>query len=91
MMVSVATDEFFERYRRRTYVTPQSYLAFITLYRSVYTKKVARVEDLATSINSGLAKLERGASRIESMEGGGGGGGREEARAGGVDLGSRDN
>ena len=51
-MVDDSTQLFFERFRRRTYVTPRSYLGFIELYREVYVKKVEHVQELATSINS---------------------------------------
>eukprot|EP00966_Prymnesium_polylepis_P080457 1864171-Prymnesium_polylepis.1 len=68
VMVSGACDEFFDRYRRRTYVTPRSYLGFISLYREVYVKKVGHVEDLAGSINMGLAKLEQAGTDVENMK-----------------------
>ena len=67
-MVSDGTDLFFERYRRRTYVTPRSYLGFINLYREVYVKKVAHVEELASSINSGLLKLEQASQDVDLMK-----------------------
>ena len=38
-MVDDGCNLFFERFRRRTYVTPRSYLGFIDLYRDVYVKK----------------------------------------------------
>ena len=68
VMVSDATDEFFERFRRRTYVTPRSYLGFIGLYRSVYKVKVGHVEELASSINAGLSKLEQAGTDVENMK-----------------------
>ena len=41
-MVDDGRNLFFERFRRRTYVTPRSYLGFIDLYRDVYVKKWPR-------------------------------------------------
>ena len=43
-MVDDGTALFFERYRRKTYVTPRSYLSFVELYREVYHQKVSHVE-----------------------------------------------
>ena len=63
-MVDDGCQLFFERYRRKTYVTPRSYLGFISLYREVYVKKVAHVEELASSINSGLEKLEQASADV---------------------------
>ena len=67
-MVSDSTEDFFEKYRRRTYVTPRSYLGFIELYRQVYVKKVEHVQQLADSINSGLAKLEQATEDVDLMK-----------------------
>jgi len=67
-MVDDGCDLFFERFRRRTYVTPKSYLSFIELYREVYVKKVAHVEELATSINQGLVKLEQASADVDVMK-----------------------
>ena len=67
-MVDDGCNLFFERFRRRTYVTPRSYLGFIDLYRDVYVKKVAKVEELATSINNGLIKLEQASADVDVMK-----------------------
>ena len=67
-MVDDGCNLFFERFRRRTYVTPRSYLGFINLYRDVYVKKVAKVEELATSINNGLIKLEQASADVDVMK-----------------------
>ena len=67
-MVDDSTQVFFEKYRRRTYVTPRSYLGFIELYREVYVKKVEKVQELALSINNGLLKLEQASSDVDLMK-----------------------
>jgi dynein heavy chain len=38
------------------------------LYRDVYVKKVAKVEELATSINNGLIKLEQASADVDVMK-----------------------
>ena len=55
--VSDGIGEYFERYRRNVYVTPKSFLSFLTSYSETYLKKVANLTELASSINTGLEKL----------------------------------
>ncbi|XP_027535085.1 dynein heavy chain 5, axonemal-like isoform X2 [Neopelma chrysocephalum] len=49
--------EYFERYRRRTFVTPKSYLSFIGGYKAVYEERFASVGCLSERVRTGLAKL----------------------------------
>ncbi|XP_078069648.1 dynein axonemal heavy chain 8-like [Mustelus asterias] len=50
-------EDYFQRYRRRTHITPKSYLAFINSYKSIYTEKHVNINDLAEHMQVGLSKL----------------------------------
>ena len=66
--VTAACQEYFEKYRRHVYVTPKSYLSFIAGYKSLYEKKLVYVRELATSINSGLAKMGEAKVDVNKMK-----------------------
>lgn len=53
--------EYFERFRRLTFVTPKSYLSFIDSYKLVYTEKIAHVGTLAERMQTGEHGLMGGA------------------------------
>ncbi|KAK9865923.1 hypothetical protein WJX84_001850 [Apatococcus fuscideae] len=67
--VTAACQEYFEKFRRHVYVTPKSYLSFIAGYKALYDKKRSFVQQLATSINSGLAKMNEAKLDVGKMKG----------------------
>ncbi|XP_059501668.1 dynein axonemal heavy chain 8-like [Stegostoma tigrinum] len=50
-------EDYFQRYRRRTHITPKSYLAFINSYKTIYKEKHVNINDLAEHMQLGLSKL----------------------------------
>mmetsp|Transcript_11859 Transcript_11859/g.17623 ORF Transcript_11859/g.17623 Transcript_11859/m.17623 type:complete len:4548 (-) Transcript_11859:28-13671(-) len=66
--IVLITREYFEKYRRNTYVTPKSYLSFIDNYKSIYSKKLGEIKKMADQLNKGLSKLEQAAKDIEQMK-----------------------
>ena len=45
--------EYFQRFRRQTYVTPKSYLSFIAGYKTIYSEKKGEIGILAERMNTG--------------------------------------
>ncbi|KAG8199526.1 hypothetical protein JTE90_009368 [Oedothorax gibbosus] len=66
--VSYQCNVYFQRYRRLTYVTPKSYLAFINGYKAIYTEKKREINNLAIRINSGLTKLQEATISVNQLK-----------------------
>jgi dynein heavy chain len=43
-LVSDVCEIYFQRMRRRVFVTPKSYLSFIDLYKAVYSDKYNKID-----------------------------------------------
>ncbi|XP_068088806.1 dynein axonemal heavy chain 8 [Hyperolius riggenbachi] len=65
--VSESCESYFQRYRRRTYVTPKSYLSFLSNYKSVYAEKLKYISDQAERMNRGLSKLLEASNSIRRL------------------------
>ena len=53
-LVATVCEEYFQRYRRQTHVTPMSYLSFINGYKGIYGKKKEEIGILADRMNTGM-------------------------------------
>uniref|UniRef100_A0A7S1KLW9 AAA+ ATPase domain-containing protein n=2 Tax=Percolomonas cosmopolitus TaxID=63605 RepID=A0A7S1KLW9_9EUKA len=62
------TKQYFERFRRNTYVTPKSYLGFIESYKTIYTSKITEIKNMADTLNKGLSKLLQASKDVEKMK-----------------------
>eukprot|EP00217_Crustomastix_stigmatica_P013603 CAMPEP_0183798542 /NCGR_PEP_ID=MMETSP0803_2-20130417/19119_1 /TAXON_ID=195967 /ORGANISM="Crustomastix stigmata, Strain CCMP3273" /LENGTH=4519 /DNA_ID=CAMNT_0026043227 /DNA_START=42 /DNA_END=13598 /DNA_ORIENTATION=- len=67
--VTAACTEYFDRFRRHVYVTPKSYLSFISGYKELYGRKLSETRVLADKINSGLEKLFEAKHDVAKMKG----------------------
>jgi len=67
-IVTDASVEYFQRFRKAVYCTPKSYLGFIDLYRDIYKEKVSAVHILADKINGGLLKLQQAGEDVRLMK-----------------------
>ncbi|XP_068603948.1 LOW QUALITY PROTEIN: dynein axonemal heavy chain 5 [Brachionichthys hirsutus] len=66
-LVAEKCGEYFERFRRQTFVTPKSFLSFIDSYKVIYSEKIGHVGTLAERMKTGLCKLmeaEQSVSRL---------------------------
>ncbi|CAL8275103.1 unnamed protein product [Lota lota] len=65
--VSEACELYFERFRRRTHVTPKSYLSFINGYKTLYTERHSYINNLAERMNIGLDKLMEASESVAEL------------------------
>ncbi|ETB59265.1 hypothetical protein YYC_03499 [Plasmodium yoelii 17X] len=65
--VSETCETYKERMRRNTYVTPKSYLTFISLYKQMYVNKYDEIKCLKESVDIGLKKLNEAAMDVQKM------------------------
>jgi dynein heavy chain len=67
--VGTTCEDYFVQFRRRTFVTPSSYLSFLDSYRKLYGTKKGGIDILAEQMKTGLDKLaEAGQSVAELSE-----------------------
>uniref|UniRef100_A0A8C7NCB1 Dynein, axonemal, heavy chain 5 n=1 Tax=Oncorhynchus kisutch TaxID=8019 RepID=A0A8C7NCB1_ONCKI len=66
-LVAEKCTEYFQRFRRQTYVTPRSYLSFIDGYKIIYSEKIAQVGMLAERMKTGLAKLMEAEQSVSQL------------------------
>ncbi|TPX43177.1 hypothetical protein SeLEV6574_g05202 [Synchytrium endobioticum] len=67
-LVAGACDTYFTQFRRRTHVTPKSYLSFLNSYKTLYTQKRKEVGILADRMNMGLAKLVEASKAVAVLQ-----------------------
>ncbi|KAI6071724.1 Dynein heavy chain 8, axonemal isoform X1 [Aix galericulata] len=66
-IVSESCENYFQRYRRRAYVTPKSYLSFINGYKEVYSEKLASINEQAERMQIGLSKLMEASESVAKL------------------------
>ncbi|XP_046587391.1 dynein axonemal heavy chain 7-like [Neodiprion lecontei] len=68
MSTQQMSKEFFTRVRRRTYVTPTSYLELINTFKSLLEKKRGEVIFAKTRYEGGLDKLDNTNQQVKEMQ-----------------------
>ncbi|KAF7401630.1 hypothetical protein HZH68_007450 [Vespula germanica] len=59
--------EYYNRFRRQTYVTPKSFLVFLTGYKKLYEQKLNNINMLAVRMSNGLSKLVDAAVQVDEL------------------------
>ncbi|KAI3381764.1 hypothetical protein SNEBB_005804 [Seison nebaliae] len=55
--ISTSCELYFNKYRRRAFVTPKSFLSYLDVYKKVYTDQLVMYQKLKEKMQSGLSKL----------------------------------
>ncbi|CAG0918290.1 unnamed protein product [Notodromas monacha] len=67
-VVSDLCIEYFERLRRSAHVTPKSFMTFLNLYKSVYSKRYSEIAELAERMDHGLGKLQEASTSVSQLK-----------------------
>jgi len=67
-LVNEVCGIYFQQMRRHVYVTPKSYLSFISMYKEVYLRKFKGIDVEEQNINSGLEKLAEATRGIDELK-----------------------
>lgn len=67
-MVNDVCSIYYNKMRRHVYVTPKSYLSFISSYKEVYKIKVSELEDQEKRVAVGLKKLKGAEEDVKEMQ-----------------------
>eukprot|EP00966_Prymnesium_polylepis_P206274 4779736-Prymnesium_polylepis.1 len=63
-----ASVEYFERSRRRTYLTPKSILDTVAEFKTVYARKLDDMTTFAQRVEAGLVKMREAAADVENLK-----------------------
>ncbi|XP_052240013.1 dynein axonemal heavy chain 8-like isoform X2 [Dreissena polymorpha] len=65
--VALTCQNYFQRFRRQTHVTPKSYLSFLDGYIVLYKQKYDEIGELAARMNTGLEKLIEASASVDKL------------------------
>lgn len=68
LSVNQAAEQFYEELKRRTYVTPTSYLELIQTFKNLYGMKVNQITMQRNRYEVGLDKLDFAAGQVGLMQ-----------------------
>jgi dynein heavy chain len=66
--VEVQSDEFYERFRRKNYVTPTSYLELLSTYTKLLVQKRKQVGSLRERLSNGVDKITSTKIQVGEMQ-----------------------
>ncbi|KAK9298339.1 hypothetical protein QLX08_008257 [Tetragonisca angustula] len=59
--------QYFDRFRREVYVTPKSFLTFLSGYKLLYKERLDNINMLSYRMSSGLSKLVDAAAQVDEL------------------------
>ncbi|KOX80134.1 Dynein heavy chain 8, axonemal [Melipona quadrifasciata] len=59
--------QYFDRFRRQVYVTPKSFLTFLSGYKLLYKQRLDNINMLSYRMSSGLSKLIDAAAQVDEL------------------------
>ncbi|XP_046493196.1 dynein axonemal heavy chain 8 [Neodiprion pinetum] len=59
--------EYYNRFRRQSYVTPKSFLSFIGGYKIIYKQRLDNINSLAFGMSNGLSKLVDATAQVDDL------------------------
>ncbi|OHT09327.1 Dynein heavy chain family protein [Tritrichomonas foetus] len=62
-------EDYFSRFRRRTFVTPKSYLSFLSSFKSLYFTQLSKIQGDASRMKEGLEKIREAKDQVAVMKG----------------------
>ncbi|XP_044272703.1 dynein axonemal heavy chain 8 [Tribolium madens] len=66
--VALTCNSYFEKFRRRTYVTPKTFISFLETYKTVYVKKLANIGEMDARMRTGLTKLVEAQQNVDELK-----------------------
>ncbi|KAH0792655.1 Dynein heavy chain family protein [Histomonas meleagridis] len=67
--VNESCEDYFSRFRRRTFVTPKSYLSFLNSFKSLYNSQLTKIQNDASRMKEGLEKIREAKDQVAIMKG----------------------
>ncbi|KAK9893078.1 hypothetical protein WA026_023570 [Henosepilachna vigintioctopunctata] len=59
---------YFQRFRRRAFVTPKTYTSFLNTYKVFYKEKFEEINTLAEKVKTGMKKLVEAQSNVDELK-----------------------
>jgi dynein heavy chain len=66
--VSEGCEDYFARFRRRTFVTPKSYLSFLSSFKTLYFQQLTKIQGDAARMKEGLEKIRQAKDQVAVMK-----------------------
>ncbi|XP_025829635.1 dynein heavy chain 8, axonemal [Agrilus planipennis] len=61
-------SNYYDRFRRQTYVTPKTFLSFLESYKDLYKAKREEIQIMANRMKTGLSKLVEAAASVDILK-----------------------